>query len=83
MNIEEIGEPIRVIADFSGGGAVPVKFRWGRQTCEISTVNGKWIDRSGDGYALHYSVQVGDETYYIHFDSAEVQWWLDRIVLDA
>jgi len=83
MNIEEINEPIRVLADFTGGSAVPVRFRWGRRTYTISGVNGKWIDRSGEGYALHYSVQVGQETYYIHFASAEVQWWLDQIALDA
>ena len=83
MNIEEISEPIRVLADFSGGGASPVRFRWGGRTYVVSALNGKWVDRGGDGYSLHYSVQVGDETYYIHFDSVDVQWWLDKIVLEG
>ena len=83
MRIEEISEPIRVLADFTGGSAVPVRFCWGRRTYVISAVNGRWTDRSGDGYALHYSVQVGDETYYLHFASGQVQWWLDKVVMEG
>ncbi len=83
MNIEEIGEPIGVIAAFSGGAAKPIRFRWGSRTYTIDAINGQWVDRSGDGYSLHYSVQVGDETYYIHFASGAVQWWLDRLVVES
>ena len=83
MRIEEISEPIRVLADFTGASAVPVRFCWGGRTYVISAVNGRWTDRNGGGYALHYSVQVGDETYYIHFAAADVQWWLDKIVMEG
>ena len=47
-----------------------------------STVARTWTDRQGEGYALHYSVQVGDETYYLHFDSRQVQWWLDEVIVE-
>ena len=83
MNIEQIDEPIGVVASFSGGEIQPVSFRWAARTYEVQAVNGRWVDRGGDGLALHYSVQVGDETYYIHLAVAEVQWWLDRIVLQG
>ena len=33
------------------------------------------------GQASYYSVQVGEETYYIHFASGEVQWWLVEVIL--
>jgi hypothetical protein len=82
MNIEEIGEPVRVLAVFAGGSAQPVRFRWGRREHEIEAINGRWIDRKGDGYGLHYSVQAGGQTYYLHFDSVEVQWWLDRVIVE-
>ena len=82
MNIEEIGEPIRVLATFSGGSAEPVRFRWSGRTYNIDAVNARWADRSGGGYSLHYSVQVGDEIYYIHFASGEVQWWLAKYIPD-
>lgn len=81
MNIEEIDEPIRVIAAFSGGTADPLRFRWGGRTYKVDAVNGRWVDRGGEGYSLHYSVQVGEETYYIHFAASQVQWWLDRVVV--
>ena len=81
MDIVEIDEPIRVLAAFSGGGIEPLRFRWQGRGYEIEAVNGQWIDRSGPSYAMHFSVQVGDETYYLHFASAEVQWRLDRVIV--
>jgi hypothetical protein len=86
MNIEKIDEPIRVLASFAGGACQPLRFRWGNREYRVDAVNGRWIDRgpagqSGGGYCLHYSVQVGNETYYIHFSSAQVQWRLDQVVV--
>ena len=81
MDIEEIGEPIRMLASFSSGSVEPVRFRWCNRTYRISRINGRWIDRHPEGYSLHYSVQVGNETYYIHFFSSDVQWWLDRVIV--
>jgi len=83
MKIEEIGEPIRVLADFSGGSAEPVRFAWNGRSYKIDRVNANWLDRQCDGYCLHYSVQVGDETYFLHFASSEVQWWLDQLAVEG
>jgi len=83
MSVEEVGEAISVVASFSGGKARPVRFRWGSRTYRIDAVNGQWVDRSGDAYSLHYSVQAGQETFYIHFEAGEVQWWLDRVILEG
>lgn len=82
MNIARIDEPIRVLAAFSGGGVEPLRFRWGDRAHEIDAVNGRWIDRSGEAPALHFSVQVGNETYYLHFATRDVQWWLDQVVVE-
>ncbi|MGB2824946.1 MAG: hypothetical protein WBF17_28505 [Phycisphaerae bacterium] len=83
MKVEEIGEPIRVLVVFSGGGAEPMRFRWQQRTYKIDRINAHWVDRQCEGYCLHYSVQVGEETYYIHFASGEVQWWLDQVVIEG
>jgi len=83
MRIERIGEPVGVLADFSGGTAEPLRFRWNGRTYEVDRVNARWIDRQGDIYSLHYSVQVGQETYFLHFAGAEVQWWLDQVILEG
>ena len=83
MRIEQIGDPIGVLASFSGGAAEPLRFRWQGRTYKIQRVNARWLDRQCDGYRLHYTVQVGDETYYLHFASAEVQWWLDQVAMEG
>ena len=82
MDIVDIGEPIRMLAAFSGGGVEPLRFRWHGQAYEVDAVNGRWSDRSGSELSLHFSVQVGLETYYMHFCSGQVQWWLDQVIVE-
>ena len=82
MNIERIGEPISVLAAFSGGAIRPLRFRWAGRQCRIDRVNAQWVDRQGDVYSLHYSVQVGPDTYMIRFASEAVQWWLDQLAVE-
>jgi len=83
MKIEEIGEPIRVLASFSGGKVDPLRFLWSGRTYRVEAINGRWIDRQGGACRLHYSIRSGDETYYIHLDTHEVQWWLDRLIVEG
>ena len=83
MLIEKIGEPIRVVAAFSGEGVEPLRFSWQGRIYQIEAINGQWVDRQNNNYSLHYSVQVGQEIYYIHFSSQDVQWWLDEVILDG
>ena len=82
MNIVEIDEPVRVLAAFSGGGVEPLRFRWHGQSYEIDGVNGRWTDRTQGVCTLHFSVRVGLETYYLHFITGEVQWWLDQVIVE-
>ena len=78
MRVEDIGEPVEVLAVCSGGSIRPLRFVWSGRTYRVDTVNAHWQDRSGAGYSLHYSVQSGDETYLLRFAGADVQWWLDQ-----
>ena len=71
-----------MLAAFSGGGVQPLEFNWHRRAYRIDAVNGKWIDRSQKCPSLHFSVQVGDETYYIRFAGGETQWWLDQVITE-
>lgn len=82
MEIQKIGEPIRVVAECAGGQIEPLRFTWSGRTFEISDVNGRWIDRTARGYRLCYSVQARDQTFYLHFDSVGVQWWVDQVVVE-
>ena len=82
MNIEKIGQPIRVLADCAGGAIRPLRFGWAGRDYTVDAVNAQWIDRQGSVYSLHYSVQAGGQTYYLHFDSKQVQWWMDETVVE-
>jgi len=82
MRVERIQEPIRVLAEFTGGSARPVRFQWAGRTRRVQAVNAQWVDRQGAGYALHFSVQADGQTCFLHFDSVAVQWWLDEVVTD-
>ena len=82
MNIEKINEPLSVLASFGGGKIEPLRFRWTSRTYKVDRINGRWIDRQGDVYCLHYSLQSGDQIYYIHFSSKQVQWWLDQTITE-
>lgn len=81
MNIETIEEPVRVYAVFSGGEVSPVRFRWGTREFDVFAINGRWIDRQGGDCRHHFSVKAGDEIYYLHFSSHDLQWWLDQVVV--
>ncbi len=83
MLVEKIKEPIRVLAGFSAGSAKPLRFYWRGRTYQIGKINGQWVDRQPGSYSLHYSVQAGQETYYIRFCSQDLQWWLDEVILDG
>jgi len=83
MKIEDIQDPIRMMATFAGGGVEPLRFEWRRRTHKIDRINARWIDRQGESYSLHYSVQSGDETYLLHFSSTDVQWWLDQVAVEG
>ena len=82
MNIDKVSQPIVMLASFAGGQAKPLRFRWGRGTYNVEAVNGQWIDRQGDVYSLHFSVQSGGQTYLLHFSSKQVQWWLDQVITE-
>jgi len=83
MNVEKIDTPIRVLADCSSGAVTPLRILWNNRTYRVDRVNGRWSDHSGDGPVLNFSVQVGNETFMVHFDLLDVQWWLDQIVIEA
>ena len=82
MEIERISEPIGVLADCSGGQMRPLRFAWAGRTYKVAAVNAEWIDRQDDLWSLHYSIQSGGQTYLIHFDGRQTQWWLDETILE-
>jgi hypothetical protein len=81
MNIERINQPVGVLAEFSAGQCNPVRFFWRKRAYEVARINGRWVDRQGDAPSLNYSVQVGEETYYLRFLAGQMQWWLEQVIV--
>ena len=83
MIAEDLDEPIRVRADFGGGKIVPRVFRRSGRKQTITKVNADWIDRSGQHPVHNFSVQVGDDTYFLEFKSGEASWRLTKVILEG
>ena len=81
MQIVPIAEPVRVLALGVPGELRPLRFQWQERTYRVAAINGHWRERQGEVCDLHYSVQVGDETYFLRFASRDCQWWLEQMVV--
>lgn len=80
MNTAAIHDPIRVLAAFAEGELKPVRFKWQERTYTVQRINGQWRDRRDECDAWHFSLQVDDTTYFVHFSSRDLQWWLDEVI---
>ena len=80
MNLVTIEERIRMLALCESGSIRPLRFQWNSRTFRVGRINGSWRERHGEHYRLHYSLQSGDETFFVHFSSQQTQWWLDQIM---
>ncbi|MBS3820234.1 MAG: hypothetical protein GVY16_05690 [Planctomycetes bacterium] len=82
MNITTINDPVALAATFAGGQIQPVHFDWRNRRYRIDAVNGRWTDRQRDAPQQHFSVQAGEETFFLHLDTAATQWWLDQVITE-
>jgi hypothetical protein len=82
MQIEDLDEPIAVRADFTAGAIKPRLFRRGTRTYEITGLNAQWVDRDGHNANYHFSVQSGEETYFICLRGDDFSWHLEKVVSD-
>jgi hypothetical protein len=80
MTIVPINQPVAVLAEFSGGRCSPRRFTWNRRTYDVGAVNGAWIDRHGETPTWNFSVQAGEETYYLRLSAGTMEWWLEKVV---
>jgi len=74
-----IQEPIRVLAAFGGGRVEPLRFKWQHRTYRVDRINAHWLQRDTDSPTWHFSVQVDDQTYYLHLRTHDLQWQLDQL----
>jgi hypothetical protein len=83
-SIETLHEPITVRADFRNGKIIPLVFRRGQQTLRIVKVNAQWQQQETDNRRYCFSVQADTgDTFELHLDGRNMQWWVDRVCLDT
>jgi hypothetical protein len=74
--LEQINEPIEVIAKFSGNTTIPVKFLWHGREILIKKINLAYS--SWEGRVKFHFFAVSDDTNYfkLQFDSDNLTWTL-------
>lgn len=83
MPYEYFGEPISVVAIFSGGGMRPVKFTWRGREYRITAVNSVWDTREGVYRVYHFSVQAGGTSVYeLVFHTNSLAWELGKVYVE-
>jgi len=81
--IEEIEEPIEVLARFDRGKLYPFRFRWNQSVFQIEKVTSCWEDRQGQHRRCHFSVLTTQDDYYeIRFQTADFSWILSKASID-
>ena len=85
MRVEKLDEPIRVRADFQAGEIYPLYFQRGIHRYRVLKVHTRWLDREGVFARIHFAIEARSEadsgTYEMHFNSKELSWYLDRVVV--
>jgi hypothetical protein len=78
--IEEIGEPIDVVAAFSAGKISPILFSWRHRRYINLKVTSIWSDTEGDARQFHISVLTDSSNLYeLCFRTRNFQWTLAKI----
>ncbi len=82
----EIGERIKVMAVFDGGGqgdgqggVRPIKFRWRGRVYPVSEVTYTWRTREGNAAVIHFSVTDGATLYELAYNLSTMGWSLEQV----
>ena len=78
--IEEIGEPIDVIAAFSTGKIFPLLFSWRNRRYNNLKVHATWSQAAGNAKLVHFSVTTDNTNLYeLCFHTRYFHWQLVRV----
>lgn len=82
--IEEINQPIAVIALYDKGTVRPLRFKWGGRVYRVKKVNHTWSQKIGHSPYLHIAVETdGYNTMELVVDPADLSWRLARMSVDG
>jgi hypothetical protein len=84
MQVEQIGETVKVRVDFAGGVIRPLLFRRGADLHRVTRVHARWEDREGQHKIYLFSVGAENgDVYQLRFHTGELRWILDSVMMDG
>jgi len=72
--VEQIMEPVDVIASFSGGHIRPRAFLWRKRKYTIANVNLAYFGKDGKDPIYFFSVSDGANAYKLSFLPSKMLW---------
>ncbi len=83
MMREELHEPVKVRADFSGGTATPLAFKRSNRTYRVERVNSRWVSGPPGARLRHFSVEAESATYELSLRAQDMAWVLEAVTLEG
>lgn len=77
--IEEIDEPIKVVAAFQCGKIIPLVFSWRNRRYEHLQTVSTWSDHEGEAKRMFFGIAAGPNFYELCFHTGNFQWKLVKI----
>jgi hypothetical protein len=82
MRIEEIQEPVEVIALFRKGKLSPLKFRWKGREYPVRRMNCAWTTDEGETRFHHFAVMSdSSDVYELTYDRSSYEWKIENVSL--
>jgi hypothetical protein len=79
MQLEEINEPISVIALYETGGVRPYRLKWRDRVYHVTVVLHRWRERVGHRHRFHLTINTNMATWMeLTIDSEDLSWRLVR-----
>ena len=83
MFLQDINEPVEVIALFRQGKLAPLKFRWRERVYRVNRINGSWNRQEGRSRLFHFAV-MSDSTdiYELSYNESSQNWRIEKVSLN-
>jgi hypothetical protein len=83
MFLQEINEPVEVIALFRQGKLSPLKFRWRDQVYRVNRINGSWNRQEGRSRLFHFAVMSeSTDVYELSYNETSLNWRIEKVSLN-
>ena len=83
MTIEDVNEPVQVIAHFDTKKVRPLRFFWRDRTYHVRLVNAAWDAKEGQEQVIYFSVTTKESsTFELIYNTGGFLWTIGRVYVD-